>query len=514
MSFSLRALVNMGMKLLVVVICLLDLACIFAFGNCTDGLVRIGLKRWNLDHNSINAARITRGEVIYSIVKGDTNPNIDCLKDDVVYLRDYLGTQFYGEIGIGSPPQQFTVAFDTGSSNLWVPSSKCHFSIACYGHSKYRARMSSTFTKIGVPCKIRYGSGSIYGFFSQDNVRVGDVVIKDQVFSEATWEGLRFLLAQFDGILGLGFQDMAVGKVKPVWYNMVQQGLVTQQVFSIWLNRNPKSEVGGEIVFGGVDWRHFSGDHTFVPIAQSGYWQIEVGDILIASNSTGFCGDGCAAIVDSGSSFIGGPTTMIAQINHVIGAEGVVSWECKKVVSKYGDLIWELLISGLQPRKVCVDIGLCLYNQSSAAIETMVDITNSQGLPDDGSALCNFCEMTVFWLQVEFKKQRAKERVLRYVNEMCERLPNPRRKSFINCDNIANMPYVSFLIGNKSFPLSPEQYTIKVVEGSSTICLSGFVALDVPPTIGPLWILGDLFLGAYHTIFDFGNLKVGFAKST
>ncbi|KAF7113235.1 hypothetical protein RHSIM_RhsimUnG0146600 [Rhododendron simsii] len=491
MSFSLRALVNMGMKLLVVMICLLDLACIFAFGNCTDGLVRIGLKRWNLDHNSINAARITRGEVIDSVVKGDTNPNIDRLKDEVVCLRDYLGTQFYGEIGIGSPPQQFNVAFDTGSSNLWVPSSKCHFSIACYGHSKYRASLSSTFTEIGfmfgsdigVPCKIRYGSGSIYGFFSQDNVRVGGVVIKDQVFSEATREGLMFLLAQFDGILGLGFQDMAVGKVKPVWYNMVQQGLVTQQVFSIWLNTNPKSEVGGEIVFGGVDWRHFSGDHTFVPIAQSGYWQIEVGDILIASNSTGFCGDGCAAIVDSGSSFIGGPTTMIAQINHVIGAEGVVSLECKKVVS-------------------------------NATLETMVDIINSQGLPDGESALCNFCEMTVFWLQVEFEKQRAKDKVFRYVNEMCERLPNPRRKSFINCDNIVNMPYVSFLIGDKSFPLSPEQYTIKVVEGSSTICLSGFVALDVPPTNGSLWILGDLFLGAYHTIFDFGNLKVGFAKSS
>jgi len=33
----------------------------------------------------------------------------------------------------------------------------------------------------GTPCTIPYGEGSIYGFFSQDNVQVGDVIIKDQV---------------------------------------------------------------------------------------------------------------------------------------------------------------------------------------------------------------------------------------------------------------------------------------------------------------------------------------------
>jgi hypothetical protein len=33
----------------------------------------------------------------------------------------------------------------------------------------------------GVPCEIPYDDGYIYGFFSQDNVKVGDIIIKDQV---------------------------------------------------------------------------------------------------------------------------------------------------------------------------------------------------------------------------------------------------------------------------------------------------------------------------------------------
>ncbi|KAF5190029.1 Aspartic proteinase, partial [Thalictrum thalictroides] len=212
-------------------------------------------------------------------------------------------------------------------------------------------------------CSIRYGSGSISGFFSEDNVQVADLVVKDQVFIEATREGsLTFVLSKFDGILGLGFQEISVGDTAPVWYNMVEQGLVSEKIFSFWLNRDPASEEGGEFIVGGADPKHFKGDHTYVPVTEKGYWQIELGDFLVGNHSTGFCEGRCATIVDSRTSLLAGPTTIVTQINHAIGAEGVLSIECREVVTQYGDHIWELLIAGIQPDQVCSTIGLCLSN--------------------------------------------------------------------------------------------------------------------------------------------------------
>ncbi|PSS24819.1 Aspartic proteinase [Actinidia chinensis var. chinensis] len=510
-----------GMKSVVVSLFLSFLLFPLVFSVSNDGLVRIGLKKMNYDQNNRLAARLEfkEGETLRaSIKKYNLHGNLREGGDtDIVALKNYMDAQYFGEIGIGTPPQKFTVIFDTGSSNLWVPSSKCYFSVPCYFHAKYKSTQSSTYKKNGKPAEIRYGTGAISGFFSEDNVKVGDLVVKDQEFIEATREpSVTFLVAKFDGILGLGFREISVGDAVPVWENMVNQGLIKEPVFSFWLNRNPEGEEGGEIVFGGVDPKHYKGKHTYVPVTQKGYWQFNMGDVLIGGKPTGYCGAGCSAIADSGTSLLAGPATVITMINHAIGASGVVSQQCKAVVEQYGQTIMDLLLSEAQPKKICSQIGLCTFDGShgvSTGIESVVDGKNGGRSAGVHDAMCSSCEMAVVWIQNQLRQNQTQDHILDYVNELCDRLPSPMGESAVDCGSLSSMPTVSFTIGDKVFDLSPEEYILKVGEGAAAQCISGFTALDVPPPRGPLWILGDVFMGRYHTVFDSGKLRVGFAEA-
>ncbi|CCD25027.1 proteinase A NDAI_0E02105 [Naumovozyma dairenensis CBS 421] len=235
-------------------------------------------------------------------------------------LSNYLNAQYFADITLGTPPQSFKVILDTGSSNLWVPSVECG-SLACYLHSKYDHDKSSSYKPNGTDFAIRYGTGSLEGYISQDTLNIGDLNIPKQDFAEATSEpGLTFAFGKFDGILGLAYDSISVNKVVPPFYNAIEQELLDEKKFAFYLgDANKKSEDGGEITIGGIDKTKFKGDIDWLPVRRKAYWEVKFEGIGLGDQFAELENHGAA--IDTGTSLIALPSGLAEIINTEIGAK-------------------------------------------------------------------------------------------------------------------------------------------------------------------------------------------------
>ncbi|KAJ2775024.1 aspartic proteinase precursor [Coemansia nantahalensis] len=235
-----------------------------------------------------------------------------------VPISNYMNEQYYGEIGIGTPPQKFKVLFDTGSSNLWVPSAECRSS-GCFTHSKYDHTQSSSYAKNGTDISLLFGSDSLKGYLSEDTLTVGDITVEAQQFVEATKEsGVRFAFGRFDGIFGLGYDTTPVEGMVPPFHNMVNQQLVKEPMFSFYLSDTANGN-DGELVHGGYNSEHFDGDLKWAGVRRRGHWEVDLeavqfGDDEIVMGRTG-------AAIDTTSSMLVMPTMVANYLNEKIGAK-------------------------------------------------------------------------------------------------------------------------------------------------------------------------------------------------
>jgi len=319
-----------------------------------------------------------------------------------IVISDFSNAQYYGPITIGTPAKTFNVIFDTGSSNLWVPSTKC--GLACLVKSKYDNTKSSTYHKNGTIFKIMYGSGPVSGVLSADTVNMGGNVVAQQTFAEiddVKGLGLGYSIGKFDGILGMGFQNISVDHIPTVFQNLVKSGAVSKGVFAFYLGDNKP----GELTLGGTDSAHYTGDLEYVPVTSDTYWATKLDSL----------------------DFNGKPATSAT--------------------------------------KVILDTGTSILAGPSADVKALASAAGATPTP-----------------------------------------VNPNEYT-IDCSKAASLPDITVTMSGKSFTLKGSDYVIN----AGGQCLFGFTGIDVPAPMGPLWIMGDVFIRKFYTVFDMDNNRLGFA---
>ncbi|KFQ40187.1 Gastricsin, partial [Mesitornis unicolor] len=372
----------------------------------SEGLVRIKLKKAKSIREKMKEAGVL--EDYLKKIKHDPAKKYRFSDDYVVYepMTNHLDSSYFGEISIGTPPQNFLVLFDTGSSNLWVPSIYCQ-TAACTNHAKFNPTSSSSFTNNGQSYTLSYGSGTLTVVLGYDTLQIQSIKVTNQEFGLSENEPTQpFYYADFDGILGMAYPSLAVGGTPTALQGMLQQNQLTEPIFSFYFARQPTYNYGGELVLGGVDTQLYNGEIMWAPVTQELYWQVAIDEFAIGQSATGWCSQGCQAIVDTGTFLLTVPQQYIDSFVQAVGAQ----------MTSYGYAV--------------------------------------------------------------------------------------------DCNEIQNLPTITFIINGAQLPLSPSAYVIN----SNGYCTLGIEATYLDSQNGqPLWILGDVFLKEYYTVFDMANNRVGFA---
>lgn len=255
--------------------------------------------------------------------------------ETAVTISDYQNAQYFGPIELGG--QKFTVIFDTGSSNLWVPAKNCSWH-TCWFHTRYDPKKSSTFKADGRKYSVQYGSGPVEGVFASDTVKVGDISVPGQPFAMVSKVSfgplnLAFAAGKFDGLLGLGFKSISQYHIPTPFEAMIDQKLIDEPVFAFYLQTDASAQ--GELVFGGIDKSHFTGNLVNVPLTSETYWEVSLDKMTYGSDS--IVSSKQNAIIDSGTSLLAGPKEHVAALAKAAGATSVLGKEyvidCSKISS-------------------------------------------------------------------------------------------------------------------------------------------------------------------------------------
>mmetsp|Transcript_1058 Transcript_1058/g.2359 ORF Transcript_1058/g.2359 Transcript_1058/m.2359 type:complete len:345 (-) Transcript_1058:34-1068(-) len=225
---------------------------------------------------------------------------------------------FVGNLTFGD--QLFSVVFDTGSGHLLLPSASCR-SATCARHRRYSRKVSSTMvdinsdgTRVADPAgerdqlTVSFGTGTATGILVRDQLCLDTCKPLDAVVAIEMSEH-PFAQFDFDGVLGLGLRALSQGP----GFNFL--GRWGPEAFRMSLGERPRIDFGAAARGGITTWQQ-------VQHPELGHWLIPIQGVRVAGVLQSFCAEGCAALVDSGTSAIGLPRALGAGLMPTLRAPG------------------------------------------------------------------------------------------------------------------------------------------------------------------------------------------------
>ena len=221
---------------------------------------------------------------------------------------------FFASINIGSNSQPFNLILDTGSSVLWVAHSNCGNKCSSTINRRYNPSGSTTCDGPYNSFSIKYGTGSVNGFYYNDNIEYISTKKFNMFFGVAS--NAYFEVTNCDGIIGLSksYDDERLSFI----HMFKKYANIDSTAFSIkFENDYFKGGIKGKMYIG--EHEDFSkSDAVSCPLVYYGnkiFWAGEISSFTLKNNDHKVTSNKKINIIfDTGTNFIILPTRYLNDI--------------------------------------------------------------------------------------------------------------------------------------------------------------------------------------------------------